>query len=65
MNVVAENHADSLDCLRERSRESLIAAVIGDALRDNLDREGGAMPEPLVVLLRLLDGVAPEPAPAA
>ncbi|GJE36707.1 hypothetical protein KHHGKMAE_0758 [Methylobacterium persicinum] len=62
MNVVAENHADSLGCFRDRSRDGLVAAVIGDVLRDNIDTEGNAMPERLLALLDRLDGAQPDSA---
>lgn len=64
MNVVAENHADSLRCLRDRSGEGLIAAVIGDALRDTLDHDNDALPESLLALLCRLDAAAPQRAAA-
>lgn len=54
MNVVAENHADSLGRQGRQSRDALIAAVIGEGLRDNLQQERDELPDVLQALLRTL-----------
>ncbi len=56
MNVVAENHADTLGRLGGQSQDALIAAVIGESLRKNFEREQDELPPSLQVLLRSLDG---------
>lgn len=54
MNVVAENHADSLGRQGRQSRDALIAAVIGEGLRDNLQQERDELPDVIQALLRTL-----------
>ncbi|WP_342162784.1 hypothetical protein [Methylobacterium sp. SD21] len=55
MNVVAENHADTLARRGGHSRDALVAAVIGERLRETFARERNELPEALAALLRSLD----------
>lgn len=55
MNIVAENHADTLGRRGCQSRETMIAAVIGEGLRENFERDRAELPEALLAILRSLD----------
>ncbi|MCJ2013986.1 hypothetical protein [Methylobacterium sp. J-076] len=55
MNIVAENHADSFGHLGAQSQDALIAAAIGERLRDDYGQPGDETPEAILVLLRTLD----------
>lgn len=57
MNVVAENHAEQFGLRSLRSRDALIAAVIGEGLRDSFEAGLDELPAALVDLLRTLDDV--------
>lgn len=63
MNIVAENHADTLGRRGALSRDSLVAAVIGERLRETFEGERGELPEALLALLRSLDNTQQDHAP--
>lgn len=60
MNVVAENHAETLGLRGDQSRDALLAAVIGEGLRETFERERDELPESLLALLRSLDNTRPD-----
>lgn len=63
MNIVSENHADSLGRRGALSRDALVAAVIGEGLRETFEGERGELPETLLALLRSLDNTHRDHAP--
>lgn len=63
MNIVPENHADTLGHRGGLSRDLLVAAVIGERLRETFEGERGELPEALLALLRSLDNTQQDHAP--
>lgn len=65
MNIVSENHADSLGSLAGPAWDGLFLAVIGEGLRDSFHDEQEALPEAMLALIRSLDCRPEDRHPAA
>lgn len=61
MKIVAENHAERLRRPGCFSSDALIAAVIGEGLRENYEHETIELPDTLLALVLSLDGVKTKP----
>ncbi|GJD35257.1 hypothetical protein [Methylobacterium aerolatum] len=54
MKIVTEDYAETLGVARERSGNALVAAVIGQVLRRDLD-EDFELPAQFLAMVRILD----------